>query len=118
MRAETRFIRGDLWLVDFGVDPEDPEQAFRRPALLVSDDRLHHPHLRMAIVVPGTSTIRSLPLHVEVPPEEGNGLLVATAFQVEQVRAVSAARFVDHLGRLDLVSQRAIDEILRNALSL
>ena len=118
MTAEGRLVRGDIWLVDFGVDPEDPEQAFRRPALFVSDDRLHHPNLRMVIVVPGTSTIRRVPLHVVVEPDSEIGLGVATAFQVEQVRAVSVARLVERLGRLDPVSRHSIDEILRNALSL
>jgi mRNA interferase MazF len=118
MNAEGRFVRGDLWSVDFGPDPEDPEQAFRRPALIVSDDRLHHPNLRMVIVVPGTFTIRPVPLHVVVEPDGGTGLVAATAFQVEQVRAVSIVRLVERLGRLDPVTGHAVDEILRNALSL
>ena len=111
-------MRGDVWLVDFGADPEDPEQAFCRPALIVSDDRLHHRNLRMVIVVPGTSTVRPVPLHVVVEPGDEVGLEVATAFQAEQVRAVSEARLVERLGRLDSVSRHAIDEILRNALRL
>ena len=118
MNAEERFVRGDVWSVDFGAEPEDPEQAFRRPALIVSDDRLHHPKLRMVIVVPGTSTIRPVPLHVVVEPGASTGLSVTTAFQAEQVRAVSAARLVQRLGRLGAVSRHAVDEILRNALSL
>lgn len=116
--AEAQFLRGDVWLVDFGADPEDPEQAFRRPALIVSDDRLHHPNLKMVIVVPGTSTIRDVALHVVVGPDSAGGLVTATAFQVEQVRAVSTARLEQHLGRLDPVSRHSIDEILRNVLSL
>lgn len=118
MNADGRFVRGDVWSVDFGADPEDPEQAFRRPALIVSDDRLHHPNLRMVIVVPGTSTIRPVPLHVVVEPDGDSGLVLVTAFQVEQVRAVSIARLVQRLGRLDPASRHSIDEILRNALSL
>ena len=118
MNADGRFVRGDVWSVDFGADPEHPEQAFRRPALIVSDDRLHHPNLRMVIVVPGTSTIRRVPLHVVIEPDDGSGLSAATAFQVEQVRAVSIARLVKRLGRLDPVSRHAIDEILRNVFSL
>lgn len=118
MTPEGQFVRGDVWFADFGVHPEDPEQAFRRPAVIVSDDRLHHPNLRMVIVVPGTSTMRRVPLHVAVEPDAGNGLGVATAFQVEQVRAVSVGRLVERLGRLDSVSLHAIDEILRSALRL
>ena len=118
MTDEERLRRGDVWLIDFGADPQDPEQAFLRPAVIVSDDRLHHPNLRMVIVVPGTSTIRRIPLHVAVPPDPSNGLSTETAFQVEQVRAVSTGRLVERLGRLDALSRHAIDEILRNALNL
>lgn len=118
MADERRRSRGDVWLVDFGSDPEDPERAFLRPAVIVSDDRLHHPNLRMVIVVPGTSTIRPLPLHVVVEPDRDNGLSVTTAVQVEQVRAVSVSRLVERLGRLDPSGRQAIDEILRTALSL
>lgn len=118
MANEPRLHRGDIWLVDFGADPHDPEQAFVRPAVIVSDDRLHHPNLRMVIVVPGTSTIRGIGLHALVAPGHTNGLAIETAFQVEQVRAISTGRLLNRLGRLDAPDRDAIDAILRNALSL
>lgn len=116
--ADRALQRGDVWLVDFGVHPQDPEQAFHRPAVIVSDDQLHHPRLRLTIVVPGSSTLRALPLHVTVEPDPGNGLTTPTAFQVEQVRAISTERLLHRLGRLDTVSVRVLDEILRNVLRL
>jgi mRNA interferase MazF len=116
--AEPTHIRGDLWRVDFGAYREDPEQAFLRLSLIVSDDHLHHPNLRMVIVVPGTTTIRHLPLHVSVEPDADNGLANTTAFQVEQVRSISTARLVEKLGRLDATARHTVDEILRNALNL
>lgn len=118
MTDKDRLLRGDVWLVDFGADPQDPEQAFLRPALIVSENRLHHPNLQMVIVVPGTSAIRRIPLHVVVPPDHNNGLENETAFQVEQVRAVSTDRLSERLGRLDPLGRHAIDEILRIALCL
>lgn len=118
MSAERRLARGDAWLVDFGADPTDPEQAFLRPAVIVSDDRLHHPNLGMVIVVPGTSTIRNIPLHVVVSPDSANGLDTETAFQPEQVRAVSDRRLTERLGHIDDLSRHEIDEKLRNALGL
>ena len=118
MIGEGRLLRGDVWLVDFGADPQDPEQAFRRPAVIVSENRLHHPNLRMVIVVPGTSTIQGIPLHVVLSPDGNNGLVTETAFQVEQVRAISTGRLVKRLGRLGAPGSHAIDEILRNALRL
>ena len=118
MNAVGQFDRGEIWLVDFGADPADPEQAFIRPAVIVSDNRLHHPNLRIVIVVPGTSTIRGIPLHVALTPDTGNGLTAETAFQAEQVRAVSTGRFIERVGRMDSLSCHALDEILRSALSL
>ena len=118
MGLESQLVRGDIWTVDLGSNPEDPEQALHRPALIVSDGRLHHPNLRMVIVVPGTSTVRRVPLHVVAEPDARNGLDEPTAFQVEQVRAVSVIRLQERLGQLDAVSRYAIDEILRNALNL
>ncbi len=118
MAPEPSRRRGDIWLADFGTRLEDPEQAFRRPALIVSDDRLHHRSMRIVVVVPGTSMIRRLPLHVTVDPDPGNGLDVLTAFQVEQVRAISTARLVERLGRLDAQTRHTLDEILRNVLAL
>lgn len=118
MPVEPSQLRGDVWLVDFGSRPADPEQASIRPGLIVSDDRLHHPNLRLAIVVPGTTTLRKLPLHVVVEPDGDNGLDRSTAFQVEHVRAISTTRLVERLGRLDAGSRHTVDEILRNALAL
>jgi mRNA interferase MazF len=116
--SDDSLERGDVWLVDFGSSPERPEQAFHRPAVVVSDDRLHHPRLRIVIVVPGTTTIRRLPLHVVVEPAPSNGLNAQTAFQVEQVRSISTARLVSRLGSLDAMSQRAVDDVLRDVLHL
>ena len=45
----------------------------------------------MVIVVPGTSTIRGIPLHVVLSPDPNNGLSTETAFQAEKVRAASTA---------------------------
>ena len=118
MRTEPTHARGDIWHVDLGPHPAEPEQAFLRPAVIVSADRLHHPNLRMVVVVPGTSTIRPLPLHVVVEPDAVNGLNRTTAFQVEEVRSISTARLLEHVGRLDAETRHALDEILRNVLDL
>lgn len=97
MAAEPAYARGDIWTVDLRSNPTDPEQAFERPALLVSNDRLHRPNLRMVIVVPGTPTQRSLPLDVSAEPD---------------------ARLRERIGRLDAMSGAIVDDTLRNALAL
>jgi mRNA-degrading endonuclease toxin of MazEF toxin-antitoxin module len=47
-----------------------------------------------------------------------NGLEAPTAFQVEQIRAVSASRLLDRRGHIDASARHMLDETLRNALSL
>lgn len=118
MAVEEQLLRGDIWLVDFGIEPRDPEQALVRPAVIVSESRLHHPNLKMVIVVPGTTTIRGIPLHVVCHADRANGLSAETAFQIEQVRAVSTERLIRRIGRLHALELRTIDETLRSALNL
>ena len=62
--------------------------------------------------------MRRLPLHVMAEPDDHNGLDQTTAFQVEQVRAISTARLLERLGRLDAGTRHEVDEILRNVLDL
>lgn len=116
MTCEIR--RGDVWLVDLGTDPTDPEQAFARPAIVVSDDRLHDPRLKMCVVVPGTSTIRRVSLRLVVEPDADNGLDALTAFQAEQVRAVSVGRLQQRLGTAGALVVGQLDELLRTVLDL
>jgi len=118
MATERTYSRGDIWQVDFGNDPQDPEQAWPRPGLVVSANMLHHPRLQMVVVVPGTSAVRGLQLHVEVDPDPENGLDRTTAFQLEQVRAVSTRRLTEHLGRIDAQALRTVDQVLRRVLDI
>ncbi len=116
--AEPEIRRGDIWQVDLGVDPTDPEQAFIRPAIIVSDDRLHDPRLKMCVIVPGTSTIRRLSLHLVVEPDAQSGLDSMTAFQAEQVRAVSVHRLKTRIGHAGALVEAQLDELLRIVLKL
>lgn len=118
MTVDEQLLRGDIWLVDLGAEPRDPEQALERPAVIVSENRLHHPNLKMIIVVPGTSTIRGIPLHVVCHPDRSNGLSTETAFQIEQVRALSTDRLIHRVGRMDALALGTVDATLRSALDL
>ncbi len=57
-------------------------------------------------------------MHVVVSPSRGNGLVTETAFQVEQVRAVSTRRLVDRLGQIEAHPAHDLDKMLRSILSL
>ena len=91
--------RGEIWLVDFG-EPIGREQAGRRPAVVVSADRLNDSPAGVVIVVPCTTTNRGLPSHVELDPQR-TGLDVVSYAKCEDVKSVSDRRLVAQLGVAD-----------------
>lgn len=100
--------RGEIWLVDFG-EPVGREQAGRRPAVVVSADRLNESRAGVVIVVPCTTTHRGLPSHVEIDPET-SGLDEVSYAKCEDVKSVSEHRLV---GRLGAVNDEALFRIAR-----
>lgn len=72
----------------------------------------------MCLVVPGTSTIRRVSLHLVVEPDAADGLDALTAFQPEQVRPISVARLQRRLGSAGVLVTAQLDELLRTVLSL
>ena len=90
-------LRGDIWVVDFG-EPVGHEQAYRRPAVVVSSDRLNASRAGLVVVVPLTRTRRGLPAHIELPPE-GTGLAETNYAKTEDIKSVSTERLTHRLGR-------------------
>lgn len=88
--------RGEIWLVDFG-EPVGHEQGYRRPALIMSDDRLNRSRAELAIVIPVTTTRLGLPSHIEIEPGD-TGLTVTSFAKVEDVKSISTRRLVRRLG--------------------
>jgi mRNA interferase MazF len=103
--------RGELWLVDFG-DPVGTEQAGRRPAVVVSADRLNESRAGVVIVVPCTTTRRGLPTHVEIEPDR-SGLDAVSYAKCEDVKSVSDHRLINRLGAVDDEALFAIAKALR-----
>ncbi len=88
--------RGDLWLVDFGT-PVGHEQGYRRPAVVLSADRLNTARSGLVIVVPCTTAHRGLPTHVELEPGP-SGLRETSYAKAEDIKSVSTDRLVHRLG--------------------
>lgn len=108
--------RGDIWLVDFG-EPVGREQGLRRPAIVLSDDRLNAGPAGVVIVVPLTSRDRGLPLHVEIDPAE-SGLDVASYARCEDLRSVSDGRLIGRLGQAPIDALFRVEQVTRWLLGL
>jgi mRNA interferase MazF len=85
--------RGDVWLAN--LDPTfGHEQSGRRPVLVVSVDPFNAGLSGLVVVLPITSRIRPLPLHVPVNPPEG-GLRIPSAILCDAVRSIDRGRLID-----------------------
>ena len=113
--------RGDVHAVDFG-EPRGSEAAFRRPAVIVSNDAANAAAERLergtVTVVPITSNVQTvLPFHVLLDAGSA-GLPRDSKAQAEQVRAVSWERIGELLGSLPPPLASALDDALRLHLRL
>jgi mRNA interferase MazF len=103
--------RGEIWLVDFG-EPIGREQSGRRPAVIVSADRLNDSAAGVVIVVPCTTARRGLPSHVELDPAS-TGLDELSYAKCEDVKSVSDERLIARLGAAHDEALFAIARALR-----
>lgn len=108
--------RGEVWLVDFG-EPVGREQSGRRPAIVVSADRLNESRAGVMIVVPTTTTPRGLPSHVEIDPT-GSGLDEVSYAKCEDVKSISEQRLIARLGLLPEAVMFEISQVLRYLLEI
>ena len=110
-------VRGEIWLADF--DPtRGHEQAGRRPALIISDDRFNRGRAGLVFAIPLTTRERGLPTHVPILPSEG-GVRAPSFIKCEDLRSISLDRLVE--GPWGLLAPRtvaAVEERLRLLLGL
>lgn len=95
--SPTTALRGEIWLTDFGT-PIGHEQGYRRPAVVLSADRLNASRAGLVIVIPMTTARRGIPTHVEI--EAGPSGLAQTSYaKAEDIKSVSVDRLVHRLGQ-------------------
>ena len=108
--------RGEVWDVD--LDPVvGHEQGGRRPALIVSSDRLHSIPSQLVTIVPITTRDRGIRAHVRVPPPEG-GLGAPSVVITEQLRTISRRRLQSRRGSVSLATLAEVERRLRYFLDL
>ena len=103
--------RANVWLVR--LDPvEGHEQGRQRPAVIVSASAYNTTGRALVAVAPITSQVRPHRLRVPITPPDG-GLVVLSDIQCDQIRTITLARFVAHLGVLSAAVMRLVDLRLR-----
>jgi len=110
--------RGELYWVDF-VPARGSEQAGRRPALVISNDR-GNDTAATVIVAALTSrrSHRSYPFQVRIPLIAGSGLSQESTVLCHQLLTISKDRLGRLIGTLPPQVMAAVDDGLRVALDL
>ncbi len=104
-------LRGEVWMVDLNPTT-GRQQSGRRPAVIVSADRVNSGPSGLVVVLPITGTDRKLPMHVPVSPPDG-GLVKPSVVMVDQVRTVSVHRLERRTGCLSPAVVAVIDARLK-----
>lgn len=108
---------GDIVDLDLGL-LEHREAGFRRPAVVITAQRILDATPSVIQVVPLTSTIRGFGSEVPIPADLATGLDVTSAAQCQHIRAVSTARVGPVRGNAGAVAVRQIRETIAVILDL
>jgi mRNA interferase MazF len=108
--------RGEVWAAD--LDPTfGHEQGGSRPVLIVSVDSFNTGLSGLVVVLPITSRIRPLPLHVPVNPPEG-GLRRPSVILCDAIRSIDRRRLIDLWGSVNTATLNTVEDRLRRLLRL
>ena len=107
----SMLISGDVVEIDLGV-PTGHEAGLRRPAVVMTSQRVIDAGSKVVHVVPLTTTLRGFGSEVVVEPDGRNGVSVSSAAQCQHIRAVSTDRVDTVLGNVGPVALSHIREII------
>lgn len=102
---------GDVVQLDLGV-PIGSEAGLRRPAVVVTAQRVLRGGPNVIQVVPLTSALRRSSVEVSISPDEQNGLADVSAAQCQHVRSIATSRVQQNLGNVGPVVLGEIREVL------
>jgi mRNA interferase MazF len=108
--------RGEVWLAD--LDPTfGHEQGGSRPVLVVSVDPFNAGRSGLVVVLPITSRVRPLPLHVPINPPEA-GLRLPSAALRDAARSIDRRRLIECWGTVNSSTMAVVEGCLRRLLGL
>ena len=102
---------GDVVDLDLG-EPAGREAGFRRPAVVVTAQRILDAGPNVVQVVPLTTTIRGFGSEVRLEPDSANGLDQLSAAQCQHVRAVASGRVDRTRGNIGVLLLAQIRDVI------
>ena len=108
--------RGEIWLADLRPT-RGREQTGRRPVLVLSVDVFNYGPSDLIVVLPLTSTLRGIPLHVRIRKGDG-GTRNDSAILCDAIRCISKDRLISRWGVLSSAAVAEVEDRLRILLDL
>ncbi|MGC3956030.1 MAG: type II toxin-antitoxin system PemK/MazF family toxin [Propionicimonas sp.] len=99
---------GDVVELDLG--PAGSEAGLRRPAVVITAERVLRGGPNVVQVVPLTRTVRDSGTEIVIEPDRHNGLSARSAAQCQHIRAVATTRVSSRIGNVGPVVLRKIRE--------
>lgn len=114
MKIAETMKKGDVCLINLSLGV-GYEQYGERPAILISDTKT-----KIVIVIPLTANLEALrfPYTLEILPNVQNNLKQKSIALIFHIRAIDKTRISKTVGKIDQMSQKEIDEILKQMLGL
>ena len=109
--------QGDVVALDLGM-PSGSEAGLRRPAIVVTAQRVLRGGPNVLQVVPLTRTIRQSSTEVIIEPDEDNRLDETSSAQCQHVRSVATSRIHESTGNVGPVILGEVRETLALLLDL
>lgn len=109
--------QGDVVALDLGM-PSGSEAGLRRPAIVVTAQRVLRGGPNVVQVVPLTRTVRQSSTEVIIDPDEDNRLEEPSSAQCQHVRSVATTRIHERTGNVGPVVLGAVRETLALLLDL
>src|SRR5438477_7544442 len=94
--AGSLILQGDIWVAHFGP-PRGSAAAYRRPVVIVQNDRLNRSALGTIVVVPLTTNVRWARVNGNVLLHARERLAHDSVANVSQMTAVDRAMMLDEL---------------------
>ncbi|MCL4550885.1 MAG: type II toxin-antitoxin system PemK/MazF family toxin [Bacteroidetes bacterium] len=108
--------RGEIWMINLNP-AKGREQAGIRPALIFSVNGFNESAADLIIVVPITSKMKEIPLHVRLEPHE-SGLRVESYVKCEDIRSISKSRLMEKVGSAPQNKMEEVEKKLKLLLGL
>ena len=101
-------IRGEIWLVDFGI-PQGSVAGYRRPAVVLQNNDFNKSEIHTSIVIPLTTNLllAECPLNVFVPKKE-SGLSKDSVALIPLVTALDKQCFIE---KISVMPQKYMKQI-------